>query len=287
MRASLACFCISIESLKENPLVTVKPIQGPLGAEIQNVSLSSSLTKKIVHEICYALFEYKIVFFQHQELSPWHLDRFGRMIGNAQLYSFGSGLAGFPQITEIYKRETDRMVFGEEWHTDSSYLINPPNVTLVYIIEAPESGGETFFCNAEMAYSFLDPKLEEFLDRQVGVYRSGSRQHSMRRGGPISTSVDGYLEAEHPIVKTHPKTGRKHAYFSPLHFRKFKGVPIADSLEFGKKLLSHMTARKFSQAFKWNAGTIVLWDNRVVIHKAMNNYPNQRRRMYRMLIDGC
>lgn len=186
------------------------------------------------------------------------------------------------------------MNFGGGWHTDTSYLPEPPMATVLYALEVPERGGDTLFANMYQAYEALSDGMKQLADGLIGMY-SASMVHgksgAYRLAGdhPMARRVDettAEARVEHPIVRTHPETGRKAIYCSLGHTERFKDMTREESMPLLQFFARHATRAEFCTRFRWRKGSIALWDNRCVQHYALNDYPGQRRHMHRVTIKG-
>ena len=153
--------------------IEVSPISGALGALITGVELKEPLQDPVFEEIYNAFLEYKVIFFNDQELNPETQLRFGKMFGQPIIYPFVKGLKDFPEITPILKKETDLNNFGGVWHSDTTYQEQPPKATMLYAVEVPEFGGDTEFANQCMALDHLSEGMRKFLNEHKVINTSG------------------------------------------------------------------------------------------------------------------
>jgi taurine dioxygenase len=193
----------------------IRRIAGALGAEIQEVDLASAGEDEI-KLIRKTWLEHLVVFFRGQDLSPEQFMAFAKRIGKPVEYPFVKGIAGFPEIIEVKKLEHEKVNFGGVWHSDTAYLEQPPMASMLLAREVPPTGGDTLFANMYLAYETLSDGMKRILDGLVAVNDSAKANVTRTREDRIKTdggdSVGKALVAEHPVVRTHPETGRKALY---------------------------------------------------------------------------
>ena len=268
----------------------VEPIAGALGAEIRDVDLSVDLGATTVAEIRRALLDHLVIFFRGQPLTPAQFIAFGRRFGTLSRYPFVAGLAEHPEIIEVAKREHERVNFGGIWHSDTTYLGEPPMGSLLLAREVPAAGGDTLFANMHLAYETLSDGMRRLLDGLVGVSSSAKADVTRTREDRIRTSPSGqsreHFLAEHPVVRTHPETRRKALYVNPAHTVGFKGMSEAESAPLLDFLFRHQVRPEFTCRFRWTPGSLAFWDNRATQHNPINDYHGHRRIMHRLSLAG-
>jgi taurine dioxygenase len=272
----------------------ITPISGALGAEIAGVDLSGELSNSDAAEVHDAFLAHRVLFFRDQKLTPPEFVRFGSLFGEPDIYPFIKGLPDNPEVIEIIKTEADTKNFGGSWHSDTSYMECPALGTTLYGLEVPETGGDTLFANTTMAYEALSDGMKELLAGLVGVNSSekgyqGGRAAGMARldamKGTFQPKAETY-ESEHPVVRTHPETGRQSIYVNRSHTVCLKDMTVEESTPIIDYLCDHMIRPEFTCRFRWRAGSIAVWDNRTTMHHAVNDYAGQRRHMQRITIKG-
>ncbi|MDP6688471.1 MAG: TauD/TfdA family dioxygenase [Alphaproteobacteria bacterium] len=271
----------------------VEPLSGAMGAVIHGVDLAADLSNQAFDEIHQAFLEYKAVFFHGQDLDPHQQIAFGRRFGPMAVYPFIEGLPEAPETFEILKTEHDVKNFGGGWHSDMSFAPKPPLGTMLYALEMPDAGGDTMFANTALAYDALSDGMKDLLDGLIGIYsaalkRSGGRAATFKSATAMTPKNMDRVEmgAEHPIVRTHPETGRKALFMGKGHTVRFKDMTEAESLPLINYLADHCVRPEFTCRFAWGVGSLALWDNRCTLHFAVDDYPGQRRRMRRLTIEG-
>jgi alpha-ketoglutarate-dependent taurine dioxygenase len=270
--------------------ITLRRLAGAIGAEIFGVHLSRELPAETIAEIRRALLDHLVIFFREQDLTPARFLAFAQRFGEPIEYPFVRGLDGFPMITPVVKLEHETVNFGGVWHTDTTYLTQPPMATMLYAREVPPYGGDTLFANMYLAYESLSPGIRVLLDGLVGVSDSakadGSRTREDRVRDHPAANAAQRLIAEHPAVRTHPETGRKALYVNSAHTAHFKDMTIAESAPLLAYLFRHQQQPEFTCRFRWEKGSLAFWDNRAAQHNAVNDYHGFRRVMERITLQG-
>jgi len=279
--------------------ITVKPIAGALGAEIGGVDLAR-LDDATFAEIKSAWLAHLVVFFRDQSITPEQQIAFAKRFGEIHHHPFMQGMDDYPDILEIIKEEGDSKAFGEVWHTDQMFNPKPAKATILYAKETPEAGGDTMFTNMYLAYETLSEPMRVLL-AGVKTFNVGERK-KLGRTSEITTREGRYAgnskmaaklkdpgelvtEACHPLVRTHPETGRKALYLSN-HTQTLDGFKPGEARPIIDYLAAHAVEPEFTCRFRWQVGSLAIWDNRCTQHRALNDYPGQRRRMHRITIAG-
>jgi taurine dioxygenase len=268
----------------------IRPIAGALGAEILGIDLAHDLGDETVAAIRAAWLEHLVIFFRDQELSPEQLLTLAKRFGEPIEYPFVKGLEGFPQITPVIKLEREKINFGGLWHSDTAYLDRPPMATMLIARETPPRGGDTLFANMYLAYATLSDGLQRLLDGLVAVNSSAKADVTRTREDRVRDNAksDAKQEytSEHPVVRTHPETGRKALYINGGHTLRFKDMSAEESAPLLSYLFQHMVRPEFTCRFRWEPGSIALWDNRCTQHNPVNDYHGHRRVMHRVTLAG-
>jgi taurine dioxygenase len=268
----------------------IQPIAGALGAEIAGIDLAADLEERAVAAIRRAWLDYLVVFFRGQEPPPERLLAFARRFGEVVEYPFINGIEGFPLITPVVKLEHERVNFGGLWHTDTAYLEHPPMGTMLVAREVPPYGGDTLFANMYLAYETLSPGMRQLLAGLVAVNSSAKADVTKTREDRIRDGArpDAQREyvAEHPVVRTHPETGRKALYVNGGHTVRFKNMSEAESAPLLQYLFAHQQRPEFTCRFRWEKGSLAFWDNRCTQHNPINDYHGYRRVMHRVTLAG-
>jgi taurine dioxygenase len=280
------------------------PLAAAMGAEIRGVDLAKVADAQFA-EIQDALFRHKMIFFRGQDIT--HADhaafslRFGRFAEDA----YTQGISGFRDVQPIIKEADDgsAMIFGSGWHTDSPFLREPPAISTLYAVEVPPFGGDTIWANSALAYAMLSERMRELIGG-LRVHMSmrdvlkSAQENAEQRDSPIgrlaatrSEPLSAELAAKvtgtiHPLVRTHPVTGEKALYCDSSYAIGIEGLRREESAPILRFLAEHITQPAFTCRLRWEPKTLTLWDNRLCIHQAFNDYDGYRREMYRTTIAG-
>jgi taurine dioxygenase len=268
--------------------ISVRPLAGALGAEIAGVDLRQPLSNRQWSEIHQAFLDYSAIYIRGQELGGEDMLRYARYFAEPAFYPFVEGMPDFPQIFELRKEPEMKVNVGGAWHSDTTYLDKPPIGTMLYAREVPAYGGDTMVASQYLAYEALSLGMQAMLDGLTGIYsarmnggRAGRAENQHMKMKDNVAQADE-VEAEHPVVRTHPETGRKALYVSTRHTLRFKGWSDEESRPLLEFLQAHCTRPEFTARLRWEKGTITIWDNRCVQHFAINDYHGQRRVMWRL-----
>ncbi|MGZ0189698.1 MAG: TauD/TfdA dioxygenase family protein [Alphaproteobacteria bacterium] len=271
----------------------IETTAGALGAEITGIDVAN-LSNEAATAVRDAFLAHKVVFFRDQSLTPVEQRRFASLFGEPEIYPFIKGFDEAPEVIEILKTETDQKNFGGSWHSDTSYMPEPALGTVLYALETPASGGDTMFASAAAAYDALSDGMKRMLDGVVAINSSehgyaGGRAANMAKLDAMGETYNvaaTVFESEHPLVRTHPETGLKSLYLNRSHTVRFKDMTEAESKPLIEYLTAHITRPEFTCRFRWQPGSIAVWDNRATQHFAINDYHGQRRRMHRVVLKG-
>lgn len=268
----------------------IMPLAGAVGAEIRGVDLVADLSTATVAEIRRIWLDHGVVFFRDQQLSSAQFLRFARAMGTPIEYPFVRGLPDYPEIIEVKKLEHERHNFGGLWHTDTAYLECPPSATLLIARELPPYGGDTEFASNAAAYEALSEGLKATLAGLRAINSSAKADATRTREDRVGT--DGRADArkeyigEHPVVRTHPETGRKTLYVNFAHTVRFVDWSTEESTPLLQYLFRHQQRSEFTCRFVWRPGSLAIWDNRAVLHNPVNDYHGFRRVMHRITLAG-
>jgi taurine dioxygenase len=268
--------------------VKATPIAGALGAEISGVDLSKPLAPPALAELRALWLEYLVLFFRDQDLDSRQYMSFAAQLGEPIEYPLVKGLPDWPKIIEVKKLEHERVAFGGIWHSDTAYLERPPMASMLLAREVPPRGGDTLFANMYAAYDSLSEGLKSLLATLKAVNSSTKADASKTREDRIKSDGSGKSDflAEHPVVRTHPETGRKALYVNPGHTTRFAGWTEEESAGLLKHLYEQQIKPEVTCRFSWRPGSIALWDNRCAQHNPVNDYHGYRRVMHRITLAG-
>ena len=278
--------------------ISVTPLTGSIGAEIGGVDLAAPLSNSQAAEIHAAFLEHHVIFFRNQDLSaPDRQKAAARLFGEPVSIPFVKSLADHPEIIDIVKEPEDvgKYNFGGNWHTDTTFLEAPALGALLYALEVPSRGGDTLFADMSAAYDTLSDGLKSTLDGLRALH-TGKRSYGSQskfQGGKnqsVSMQIDATEEGDklvsHPVVRTHPETGRKSLFVNPNYTVSFDGWTEAESKPLLDFLQAHAILDEFVCRFRWDAGSVAVWDNRCTMHRAVNDYEGMRRHVRRVTLDG-
>jgi len=274
--------------------MTIIPSGAALGAEIQNVDLKS-VSDQAFKEIHQAWLDHLVVRFRGQQLALEDLIAFSRRFGEldwAPIQETGRRFVeGHPEIYVVSNVIENGVPIGSlgageaVWHTDMSYLDNPPKASMLYAVEIPPAGGDTHFCNMYRAYESLPETLKQRVSglalKHDGTYNSGGyvRQGVAATDDPVSSPG-----VYHPLACAHPETGRRALYLGRRRNAYIGGLPLAESEALLDDLWSYATRDDIAWSNAWQAGDVVLWDNRCTMHRRDSFDANSRRILYRTQI---
>jgi len=269
----------------------IQPLAGALGAEIRGIDLTR-LDGAGWDKLHRAFLDHAVLAIRDQKLEPADIMKVGAHFGEPCHYPFVTGMEGFPFIFEVVKAEDEKTNFGGNWHSDTTYLTQPPLATLLYAVETPSHGGDTLFASTRAAYDALSGGMRKMVDSLIGVNSAGlkygggrSQMHSKIGNMKVhDTEKAEEYEAEHPVARTHPETGKKALYVSRSHTIRFRDMTEEESRPIVEWLQSHITRPEFTCRVRWEPGTLTVWDNRCTLHNAVNDYHGQRRRMRRLTV---
>ena len=270
--------------------MNIRPIAGALGAVISGVDLSLGLSTALAADIRQVFLQHKVIFLRQQKLTPQQFLDFAKAMGEPIEYPFVKGLEGFPHIIEVKKLEHEKANFGGIWHSDTTYLEAPPMGSMLLSLEVPPYGGDTMFANQCLAYEALSATMQKLLDGLVGISSSAKADVSKTREDRIKSdgkdaAPKSYL-AEHPVVRTHPETGKKALFVNVAHTAGIKGMSDEESAPLLQFLFQHQIKPEFTCRFAWEPNAIAFWDNRCAQHNPVNDYHGFRRVMHRITLQG-
>jgi taurine dioxygenase len=269
--------------------VDVRPITPAIGAEIPGVRLSGDLPAETVTAIREALLRHRVVFFRGQG----HLDEaehqaFARLLGPLVPHPTVPSVAGTEAVLDI----DGENVRASQWHTDVTFAKAFPLFSILRGVVIPAVGGDTVWANTVAAYATLPPVLRGLAD-QLWALHSNVYDYAATRPNATARQVQRYetvfkstmYETEHPVVQVHPLTGER-AIVLGYFVRRLLGVSSADSAHLFAMLQDHVTRLENTVRWRWQAGDVVIWDNRATQHKAIDDYGKEPRIVRRVTIDG-
>lgn len=269
--------------------ISVEPLSGSIGAEIKGVYISESPNKNVISEIRRAFLNHNVIVLRDQNITSDQYMDFAEKFGEPSEYPFIQGLPGYPYINPIIKLEDETVNFGGTWHTDTAYLNEPPLGTMLLAKQVPPIGGDTIFANLYSAYEGLSNGLKEVLSGMYAIHSSLKADASKTREDRIKDNGRqdaGEFQSSHPVVRTHPETKKKALYINLGHTVRFDGWTEEESKPLLQYLYEHCVKPEFTCRIKWEAGSLVFWDNRCSLHNPINDYHGYRRVMHRITLKG-
>jgi taurine dioxygenase len=275
-----------------NSRIEVRPIAGACGAEIEGVRIGDELDDAVIAEIRQALNEHCVIFFHDQEFDAEQHKAFARRFGEIFVHPNYRGMGQDDEIVMVKREPGDPHIVGEEWHADTTMMAEPPMGAVLHAIETPPYGGDTCFANQYLAYDTLSDGMKRMLqglravhsDRKVAGPQAGRnayRSTKVREDSNWRETVSA-----HPVVRTHPETGRKLLFVNHSYTVGFEGMTEEESRPLLDYLLEHGHRPEFTCRFRWKNGSVAFWDNRSVKHLAVHDAGPFRRLMRRVQIAG-
>ncbi|MGC6511282.1 MAG: TauD/TfdA dioxygenase family protein [Parvibaculales bacterium] len=274
--------------------INAEKISSAMGAMIDGVDLAGDISDSQFTEIRHALFQFGAIGFRNQKLDLQQQVSFAKRFGSLEVHPIVKGMEDFPEVIKMHKPAGHRASFGVGWHSDNSFFKEPSLGSILYAEKVPPVGGDTLFANQQLAYERLSEGLKETLEGLTAIhsahdaYTSDTALEKYDTDGPIQYTRSDIItdQTEHPAIISHPVTGKKALYLNPMFTSHFKGWSIEDSRPLLDYLLRYCVREDFQCRFKWEAGTVVIWDNRIVQHAAMDDYPDHERIIYRITVNG-
>ena len=266
--------------------ITVNRVAGALGAEVGGVDLAE-LNDAAVEEVRAAFLENQVLFFREQNLTRDQHKAFGRRFGKLHIHPFEQQLKheGHPEII-VFKSDEHKPFVAGVWHTDATFLADPPISSILRCIVAPEFGGDTMWASMYAAYDALSDRMQRMLSDLVAIHDTGRAfgVAAYRKEDIAGENGLRMVSAEHPVVRVHPETGRKALYVN-FHFTSsIKDMHADESTALLQFLFRHLQSPDFSCRFRWRAGSVAMWDNRCTQHRAVGDNLTAPRHLERVAI---
>jgi taurine dioxygenase len=254
--------------------IQIRPYAAALGAEILGVDLSEPLDDRSWSIIRDAFHKYLVIFFRDQHLTPQRQVEFSRRFGELEPYPYVHGIDGFPELIDIVKMPDEVENFGAGWHVDMSFREQPPLGAVLYGIEVPPVGGDTMFANMYLAYEALSKGMKAIVKGLRGIHDSQEPEyHSDAFKGMHLTKREGTKRqiCSHPMVRMHPVTRRESLLISPDYCMRIEDLGAEEGRLILGYLERHATRPEFTCRFRWEPNSIAIWDNRCLMHMALND----------------
>ena len=271
--------------------IEVRAVSGGVGVELANINIGGGLSDTEFATVQENFIRHGLVFMHGQDISPEQHIEFAERFGQINVNRFFPKVAGHEKIAAVTKEKDQKVNIGGGWHTDHSYDQIPALGSILLARETPPVGGDTLFACMYKAYESLSPGLKKTLEGMNAVHSS---RHVFGDQSAYRAEMDGVFEnaelatqdAVHPVIITHPESGRKALYVNPGFTLHFEGWTMAESKPLLDYLYQHATLMEHTTRFKWAEGSIAIWDNRCTWHYALNDYHGERREMHRITIEG-
>ena len=270
-----------------SPIAT--PLAGALGAEITGIDLSQALTEDTLAQIRALLIEHEVIFFRDQDISPAQQKALALSFGPLQTHPAYNTVEGFPEIT-ILESTPEKPTKIEAWHADMTFRQHPPMATVLRSVIVPERGGDTLWASMTAAYEGLSPAMQAFLGGLTAVhdFSWGFKESLAEPGGRerLANALRDYPPVRHPVIHTHPESGKKVIFVNSLFTTHIEGLSAAESDAILQYLYEHVKTVEYTCRFKWAPNCLAIWDNRSTQHKPINDYFPAHRQLNRITIDG-
>jgi taurine dioxygenase len=270
-------------------MLKINPMAGALGAEIVGLDLSQDLSPENVSRVRELLNEYEVIFFRDQDISPARQKALALCFGPLQTHPAYETVAGFPEVT-ILESTAEKPTKIERWHSDMTFRQHPPMGTVLRYVIIPARGGDTLWASMTAAYNNLSAPMQAFLEGLTAIhdFAHGFRESLAEPGGRerLAEAVAANPPVRHPVIRTHPETGRKVIFVNSLFTTHIEGLRREESDAVLQFLFQHVTTPEYTCRFKWEPHSIAIWDNRSTQHKPINDYFPAHRRLQRITIDG-
>jgi taurine dioxygenase len=265
--------------------ITVDKLTPIIGAEIGGIDLSKPLGNHAIDEVHRALAENLVIFFRDQHLSQEQHLAFGRLFGDLHIHPAAPHAPNHPELMIIHADKDSPRANGEGWHSDVSCDEEPPMGSILYIKTCPPKGGDTLFANMYAAYDALSDRMKQYLDGLTAVHDGEDNYRGTYANFGVKDRP-AYPRAEHPVVRTHPVTGKKALFVNKGFTRHIVGVPRDESEGVLRYLFEHASNPLFQCRFRWRENSIAFWDNRCAQHRAMWDYWPHTRSGFRVTVQG-
>ncbi|MFT5115570.1 MAG: taurine dioxygenase [Parasphingorhabdus sp.] len=276
--------------------MNVQPLTPTIGAEICAVDCTE-FNGSSISELRELLNKHKVVVLRDQQLTLDGLEKFSALLGPLLRLPYIKSVDDYPDIIRVLKEadEINMGVFGGDWHSDFSFLTEPPSYSILYAEEIPPLGGDTLWVNMTTALEQLPADLRETLTnrRLIHVGAPYGVKHAPEQSTQFNGSIhidrnnpEADRETLHPAIVKHPDTGEFSLFLNPTYTTGIEGYDARQAREILNRLFQFCTRPEFSFRLRWQSGNIVIWDNRTTMHYAVNDYDGYRRCMYRATISG-
>ena len=269
--------------------ITITPQSPTIGAMVDGVDLSHEVTDGEIAAIHRALLDWKVLFFRDQEITTEQHLAFARRFGDLEVHPFAPHKDGYPEVLAI-THDADAPGQENTWHSDVTWRLEPSLGSVLRMLEGPAVGGDTLFADMYAAYDGLPERIKERVDGRVARHDFPNFRTRMRKRGETEARLaefdNEYPNPEHPVVRTHPETGRKAIYVNRAFTQEIVGMDPDESRELLEILYQQASFPEYQVRFSWQPNSIAFWDNRSCQHYAVSDYWPQVRRVERVTIVG-
>ena len=263
----------------------VKLLSGALGAEISGIDLKDTSLENF-QKINKLLLEHKVIFFRNQNITADEQLALGKHFGPLEKHVYVKGREDYPEIVRIIKTPNEKNQWGENWHSDVSYNVKPTKAVILRSIKIPPVGGDTMFANMELAWETLDENIKKKINDKKAIHSSlGGAFFTEEYKAMESNGNHAEYTNEHPIVRTHPETGKKILFVNWTYTKKIIGLEKKESDKILEKIYQHQARLDFTCRFRWTENAVAIWDNRSVQHYAISDFFPGRGLGYERIMD--
>jgi taurine dioxygenase len=266
--------------------LSIQPLTPAIGAEIHGVDLGQPITPAVSQAIRDAFTTHQVIFFRNQDISIEQQVAFGRMFGELAIHPNDPGLEGHPEVMIIHADRASKRVAGERWHSDVSCDAEPPMGSILRLHTVPASGGDTLFSSMYAAHDALSAPMQAWLAKLEAEHDGGPYYRSVNAIIGRDDGGRSYPKAVHPVVRTHPVSGRKSIFVNEMFTTRIVGLSREESDAVLSYLFRHVQRTEFQCRFRWAPHSIAFWDNRCTQHMAIWDYFPATRSGYRVTVKG-
>ena len=275
--------------------MVIRPVAPACGAEVVGIDLVT-MSDGGFDRLRHALADHGVLFVREQHLTPEDQLDVTRRFGEVLRVPYITHLDAYPDIIAVLKEADEKKIstFGGTWHSDFSFLPEPPSLTLLYAIQLPDVGGDTLWASQYAAYDALSDGMKSLIDplRAIqtawphGTKGPGANAATSKSIGMVRNDPSADREIAQPVVRVHPVTGRKALFVNPVYTQYFESMTEEESRPLLQYLFAHATKAEFTCRLRWEPGTLAVWDNRCLLHLAINDYDGSRRLLHRTTVAG-
>ncbi len=271
------------------PTLAFAPLAPALGAEVTGIDLRAPLTPEIQSTLRQGLLQYQVLFFRDQAIDPASHLALARVFGEPDPHPAYPTVPGFDAVN-ILESTVDKPTKIDSWHTDMTFLTCPPMGSILRAKVVPQVGGDTYFSSLFAAYDGLSERMRTYLAGMQAMhsFAHGFRHSLAEPGGweRLGETVRKTPPVAHPVIRTHPESGRRAVFVNRLFTTHLIGVSEAESEAILHYLYDHIETPEYTCRFRWQPDSIAFWDNRATLHRPCNDYLPAPRRMERVTIKG-